>query len=837
MILIVDDSLTVRMDLQETLSAAGLEATSCANIADARVALATDHYGVVILDVLLPDGDGLELLKEIRDGRATRETAVILLSTEAEVRDRVRGLQTGANEYVGKPYDAAFLIARIRELLRRGQVVTETDVETILLIDDSVTFREALRAALEGVGYRVLVAGSGDEGLSIAATQRPTVIIVDGVMPGEDGISVIRRIRLDAALRSTPCLLLTGSEDERAELRALDAGADAFVRKDEEIEVILARLAALIRRADPGLSRPGAASLHAPKRILAVDDSETYLQAVAEAMRGSGYDLVMARSGEEALEMLAVQPVDCILLDLIMPKIGGEEVCRRIKSAPTLRNTPVIILTSLEDRDVMIRGLGAGADDYIAKSSDFEVLRARVVAQMRRKQFEDENRSFRDQLLRKELDAAEARAARKVAEARAALVDELETRVAERTADLLDSNRRLRAALDAQDEAVNANQAKSHFLAAASHDLRQPLYAMNLFISALRRRVVGDEAARLVVGMAEATESMQVMFNALLDVSRLDAGAVTPNLAGFELEQVLQRLRASFTGAAAAKGLQLTIPPSVEKVESDPVLLESILRNLLSNAVRYTSHGEVGLHCEPHGANVRISVSDTGPGIPDDQREKIFEEFHRLGNGGSNDRGLGLGLSIVRRMATLLEIRVALTSELGSGSAFSIEIPRAVSATIDDGVAAGTSNPLRGRHLLLVEDDPMVREALTREVADWGALPIVAGSAEEALSLLATPGQPRPAIAIVDRDLGGSVDGPALLDLLRDRMHLAIPALIVTGATDPATIEALRQSGYRWVTKPIDAEYLERTVGELLTSARESAVLSDPGIDVQSNHV
>ena len=204
-----------------------------------------------------------------------------------------------------------------------------------------------------------------------------------------------------------------------AEIRALEAGADAFVRKDEHIDVILARLNAVIRSAGAQGDR-GTASLLGPKKVLSVDDSETYLQALAGELRGEGYEVVLARSGEEALQLLAIQPVDCILLDLLMPGIGGQETCRRVKSVPTMRDIPIIMLTALEDREAMIEGLGAGADDYIAKSSDFEVLRARVLAQIRRKQFEDENRLIRERLLRKELDALEARAAREMAEARAA---------------------------------------------------------------------------------------------------------------------------------------------------------------------------------------------------------------------------------------------------------------------------------------------------------------------------------------------------------------------------------------------------------------------------------
>lgn len=384
---------------------------------------------------------------------------------------------------------------------------------------------------------------------------------------------------------------------------------------------------------------------------------------------------------------------------------------------------------------------------------------------------------------------------------------------------LQETNQRLLEAREAQNAAVNANQAKSRFLATASHDLRQPLHAMNLFISALRRRVVGDEATRLVAGMAAATESMQAMFNSLLDVSKLEAGAITPNFTDFALEEVLARLRASFAGPASAKGLKLGIAPSAARVYSDPVLLESILRNLLSNAVRYTRQGQVSLRCKARGAVVRIEVTDTGPGIPAHERERIFEEFERLDSPDVSERGLGLGLAIVRRLAELLEIGVELRSELGKGSVFSLAAARAAATFVATDMPVNRSSPLAGRRVLLVEDDALVRDAVTCEVADWGALPIVACNAEEALALLAQPGQPQPEIAIVDRDLGGALDGPALLDLLRERLHLMIPAMIVTGATDPDALAALRRSGYPWITKPIDAEVLHRTASELLAAA------------------
>jgi len=272
------------------------------------------------------------------------------------------------------------------------------------VIDDSVTFRDELRQSLEGAGYHVREAATGEEGLALAAADRPDAVVVDGILPGIDGATVVRRLKSDTALRSTPCLLLTGAEGTNDGLRALEAGADAYVRKSEDLGVILVRLAALLRGAiaTGGETSP---SLLGPKRLLAVDDSITYLQELGSQLRREGYHVVMASSGEEALELLAARPVDGILLDLVMPGLSGQDTCKRIKQRAEWRDIPLIMLTARDDRDAMIEGINAGADDYIAKSADFDVLKARLRAQLRRKYFEDENRRIREKLVRRETEA------------------------------------------------------------------------------------------------------------------------------------------------------------------------------------------------------------------------------------------------------------------------------------------------------------------------------------------------------------------------------------------------------------------------------------------------
>ncbi len=207
--LIVDDSLTVRMDLSEAFEAAGFRPLLAATVAASAGDPEARAVDVAILDVVLPDEDGTELLREIRAHQSSESPFVLLLSTEAEVRDRIRGIQVGADDYVGKPYDTSYVIARVRELLRSRRPAGASGEQTILVIDDSATFRAELSTALAAAHYAVVTASNGEEGLKIADNIRPTAIVVDSVMPGIDGGTVIRRIRLDAALRATPCVLLT----------------------------------------------------------------------------------------------------------------------------------------------------------------------------------------------------------------------------------------------------------------------------------------------------------------------------------------------------------------------------------------------------------------------------------------------------------------------------------------------------------------------------------------------------------------------------------------------------------------------------------------------------
>ncbi|MEX2206395.1 MAG: response regulator [Myxococcota bacterium] len=648
--LVVDDSLTVRMDLADTLRSAGFEPLLAATLAEARALLERDLPHVVVLDVRLPDGDGVELLREIRASPRHIDTIVFLLSSEAEVHDRVRGLRSGADEYVGKPYEAGFLVARARELLRRSQANGCAQRPSVLVVDDSTTFRASLAEALDGAGYDVLEAATGEEGLRVAADRRPRAIIVDGVLPGIDGPTVIRRLRLDEALRGTPCLLLTASESPGGELRALEAGADAFVRKDDELELILARLGAILR-SHPSASGTDAASGLGPCKILAVDDSPTYLHEVGDVLRREGYQVVLAPSGEQALELLSLQSVDCVLLDLVMPGIGGHETCRRIKSAPATRDIPLILLTSLDGRASMLEGLGAGADDFIAKSSDSEVLVARVRAQIRRRQFEAENRRFREELLKSELAASEARAAGQLAEARAAHVDEL---------------RRKNDELEA-------------FSYSVSHDLRAPLRAISGFTQIILEdcsAALDETGRRHLERVRKAAERMSELIEALLELSRVGRADLARQ--SIDLGPIARQIVEDLRCRDPERVVEVEIGAEI-RAQVDPRLVTILLENLLGNAWKFTGRVdrariEVGARADTEPAT--YFVRDNGVGFDMARASKLFRPFQRL-HDERDFTGTGVGLATVRRIIERHSGRIWAEAEPARGATFSFTLAAA----------------------------------------------------------------------------------------------------------------------------------------------------------------
>ena len=364
-----------------------------------------------------------------------------------------------------------------------------------------------------------------------------------------------------------------------------------------------------------------------------------------------------------------------------------------------------------------------------------------------------------------------------------------------------------------------ANLAKSRFIAAASHDLRQPLHALNLFVAQLRDEADPMERGRLIVRIDAAVSAMNEMFEALLDMSRLDAGVLEPNLTEFPIERLLKRIETTFTGTAREKRLRLGVVSSSAWVRSDFILLERIVLNLVSNAVRYTPHGGVVIGCRHRGNRLRIDVWDSGPGIPQDQQRHIFGEFYQIG-GRQPDRraGLGLGLSIVDRLGHLLGHPVELASRPGKGSRFSVSVPLvpARHATADAAEPLATVTDLaRGKLIVVLDDDALVLDGMRGILRSWGCRVAAGASGTAALAQIAQEGGP-PDLIISDCRLANGRTGIEAIERLRGALGAAIPAFLISGDTGPERLREASARGYQLVHKPVSPMALRTTLNRLL---------------------
>jgi len=381
-------------------------------------------------------------------------------------------------------------------------------------------------------------------------------------------------------------------------------------------------------------------------------------------------------------------------------------------------------------------------------------------------------------------------------------------------------NVRLFEALQARTrELGEANQTKSRFIAAASHDLRQPLHALGLFVDRLHGRVKAAERRGIVEQIDAAVAAMDELFNQLLDISKLDAGVLTPTISDFPIAQLLKRTESIFAATARKKGLSLRIVSNSAWVRSDAILLERILLNLVSNAVGYTASGGIVVGCRRRGRQLRIEVWDSGPGIPKDQHQNIFAEFHQVG-GPQHERrsGLGLGLAIVDRLCRLLDHRIELTSALGNGSRFSVVVPLVVGPVLTAEPKASVHAALgsiSGNLVVVIDDDALVLDSTGRLLRGWGCDVVTAVSAHAALAELAERGR-TPHLIVSDYRLSDGQNGIEAIEKLRQAFNLAIPAFLISGDIAPKRLQEARASGYHLLHKPVRPRTLRAMLGQFL---------------------
>lgn len=364
----------------------------------------------------------------------------------------------------------------------------------------------------------------------------------------------------------------------------------------------------------------------------------------------------------------------------------------------------------------------------------------------------------------------------------------------------------------ARDRAEEANRAKSQFLAAASHDLRQPLHALSLLSATLTMRAVEDSAAEIARHIERALASLMTLVDSLLDISKLDAGAVRPDLRRINLKALIERIEADYRPLAYDKGLAFRVTAADALVDTDPVLLERMVRNLVDNAIKYTAAGSVSLDTELDERTVRIAVRDTGAGITNSEREHIFDEFYQIGNPERDrSKGLGLGLAIVRRLARLLGLDVQLESQAGRGSTFSVTLARVTGErAVPHAPVEGGAGALAGISVLVIDDEPSVRVGMRTLLESWGCRVAACGGLVEAQRLVGDQGRGVDVI-VADFRLPRHENGIETVRRLRERLG-DVPALIVSGDTAPERLREAQASGLPILHKPVPADKLRETM-------------------------
>ncbi|KQZ19133.1 hypothetical protein ASD50_06390 [Mesorhizobium sp. Root552] len=371
------------------------------------------------------------------------------------------------------------------------------------------------------------------------------------------------------------------------------------------------------------------------------------------------------------------------------------------------------------------------------------------------------------------------------------------------------------ALTQAKEAAERADLAKTKFLAAASHDLRQPLHAMQMYIAALQQRTQNKDMLGIIDDLQEVSFAASRLLNSLLDVSQLEAGAIRPTLEVFPVQDLLDRVEISFAPVASRKGLSLRAVPSSLFVHSDPALMERIVGNLVSNAIRYTEKGKILIGCRRHGAEVCIQVVDAGPGIPVHLQEAIFDDFYQISNDERDrSKGIGLGLAIVRRLSECLNHKIQVRSLVGRGSNFGVVTNRARLA-LWSAKGQGRSENVDSFHdlsdlnILLIEDDKDVAKATSLLLQSWKCNVIVLQNSVEVLTFLEL--QPWvPDIVIADYRLPGEFDGVEAIQRIQLDFQEAVPGVVITGESDVSAISEIQKMGLMILRKPVRPAKLRR---------------------------
>jgi signal transduction histidine kinase/DNA-binding response OmpR family regulator len=667
----------------------------------------------------------------------------------------------------------------------------------ILIVDDNADMREYL-ARLLGQRFTVETACDGLAALEAAQAGYFDLILSDIMMPGLDGIGLLHALRADPALAHTPVIMLSARAGEESRIEGLETGADDYLVKPFSSRELLARVEThlkLAARRQLATGHDALEQLHeASTRLLGEDALSTVVETVLEASMA-----------------LASSPMSCV--QLFDPEGATPLIARRGLSAE--------IVTHLTCADPNTSALPAA----------LELVQDWLVPDVAAS-------SWLGPELVELLDAAGvrslhatpvlARDGRPLGSVITAwprphrpdhgTVQWLEL-LARHAADLIDHRRREEAVAAARDAALRADDSKSRFLAAASHDLRQPLQAILLVETVLSRALKEGSLSGYVKLLGDSARGMDELLCALLDINRLETGAIQPQLRVFGLDEVLPRLRSDLRYAAASKSLEFEVEDCDEQIRSDPALLLVILRNLIGNAIKYTAHGRVTVRVRCDASELVLEVCDSGQGIPGKHLERIFDAFYQVDNANRDkSRGIGLGLSIVQRVAQLLGHPLSVETREGVGSTFGVRVPRVVFAGASNDVAVSSAYrstiPPAPLTLLHIEDDPAIARLMSELLSSEGYRVVSVGSREEAL-LRVDAEHLKPDLIVTDYHLPAEATGDAVVAEIAKRLGKRPPAILLTGDIT-ADLRARAERVVDCVlSKPVEIDVLLRELAEL----------------------
>lgn len=554
----------------------------------------------------------------------------------------------------------------------------------ILIVEDSVTQALKLQLVLEQEGFRTVCAHSGEAALEEINRQRPSLIIVDYHLPGIQGDELCRQIHMDINTRGIPLMMLTADETSAAQLHGLESGADDFVAKSEDPEILLLRVHNLLRKARwQAVNVEVGRSLFRRARVLIIDDSTTYRESLAQELTDEGCDVTQVTSGDEGLRLLSSDDFDCVMVDMVMPGMDGITVCKELAKMRADDEAPLVVLmlSAYEHKENVARALEAGADDFVGKSTEMSLLRARLRALLRRKFLLEQNQRIVEEIRLKEMETLKAKAEKEAAEARAALAEGL----ARANAELEEANAKLR---ETQVHLIQSEKMASlgQLVAGIAHEINNPLsFALsNVFTIENWLTAVMEEAAETlsdaqlaklnkarsrIADTGQGLERVRELVVKLRTFSRLDEGEFKTVDIREAVESVLLFLRHKMADRIEV----------VRNFAADNMLacyagqLNQVIMNVVANAVDAISgKGSIGVRTYRHDGMFVIAVKDSGSGIPPEIVERIFDPFFTTKPVG---QGTGLGLSISYGIIKSHDGRIEVTSTPGEGTEIRILIP------------------------------------------------------------------------------------------------------------------------------------------------------------------